>query len=82
MIDYTARSTYISHYFYQPQFYQKTLIIDATHIVDEELNKAYKWAKSLHPILDLYFQEQIEQHNKQIALESEHQNLLIKSKNR
>lgn len=60
--------------------YQKTLIIDATHIVDEELNKAYKWAKSLHPILDLYFQEQIEQYNKEIAIESEYQNLLIRSK--
>lgn len=61
--------------------YQKTLMIDATHITDEELNKAYKLAKSLHPILDLYFQEQIEQYSQQrTAIESEHQNLLIRSK--
>lgn len=57
--------------------YQKALMIDATHIVDEELNKAYKLAKSLHPILNLYFQEQIEQYNQKKSIESENQNLLI-----
>lgn len=60
--------------------YQKTLMIDATHITDEELNKAYKLAKSLHPILVLYFHEQIDQYNQIKALDPEVQSLLIRSK--
>jgi hypothetical protein len=61
--------------------YDKTLMIDATHITDEELNKAYKLAKSLHPILEHYFQEQIAQDNHQTtARVAEYQSLLIKGK--
>ncbi|MBE9127974.1 MULTISPECIES: hypothetical protein [unclassified Coleofasciculus] len=60
--------------------YQKTLTIDATHITDEELNKAYKLAKALHPILDSYFQYQIQQYNQTgTALELERQSRLIRS---
>jgi hypothetical protein len=58
--------------------YQKTLTIDATHITDEELHKAYKIAKAIQPILVPYFQYQIEQDNQnESVLIPAHQSLLI-----
>jgi hypothetical protein len=61
--------------------YQKALTIDATHITDNELHKAYKLAKAIQPILETYFQYQLEQDNQtESILQPEYQFILIHSK--
>jgi hypothetical protein len=60
---------------------QQASLLDTSHVTDQNLYNAYRFAKVISPIATMYFQSQIEQHNQRdLVLEREQQSDLIRAK--